>query len=65
MMNRNSSFAGCIKAGNDLIMPGSQNDVDDIVKSVNAKEGKVEYPLTLNELQRCTRRILDTIVSAF
>ena len=65
MMNRNSSFAGCIKAGNDLIMPGSQNDVDDIVKSVNAKEGKVEYPLTLNELQWCTRRILDTIVSAF
>lgn len=51
-MNRNSSSAGCIKAGNDLIMPGSQNDVDDIVKSVNAKEGKVEYPLTLNELQR-------------
>ena len=64
-MNRNSSSAGCIKAGNDLIMPGSQNDVDDIVKSVNAKESKVEYPLTLNELQRCTRRILDTIVSAF
>lgn len=64
-MNRNSSSAGCIKAGNDLIMPGSQNDVDDIVKSVNAKEGKVKYPLTLNELQRCTRRILDTIVSAF
>lgn len=51
-MNRNSSSAGCIKAENDLIMPGSQNDVDDIVKSVNAKEGKVEYPLTLNELQR-------------
>ena len=46
-------------------MPGSQNDVDDIVKSVNAKEGKVEYPLTLNELQWCTRRILDTIVSGF
>ena len=64
-MNRNSSSAGCIKAENDLIMPGSQNDVDDIVKSVNAKEGKVEYPLTLNELQQCTRRILDTIVSAF
>lgn len=64
-MNRNFSSAGCIKAGNDLIMPGSQNDVDDIVKSVNAKEDKVEYPLTLNELQRCTRRILDTIVSAF
>ena len=60
----NSSAAGCIKAGNDLIMPGSQNDVDDIVKSVGAKDGEVEYPLTLSELQSCARRILNTIMSA-
>lgn len=31
-----SNAAGCIKAGNDLIMPGSQADVDEIVRSVGA-----------------------------
>ena len=60
-----SNAAGCIKAGNDLIMPGSQNDVDEIVKSVGAKEGEVEYPLTLEELQTCAGRILRMVASSF
>lgn len=53
-----SSPAGCIKAGNDLIMPGRQEDVDDIVASVGAKEGEVRTPITLGDLQACARRIL-------
>ena len=60
-----SNAAGCIKAGNDLVMPGSQNDVDEIVKSVGAKEGEVEYPLTLEELQTCAGRILHMVASSF
>ena len=60
-----SNAAGCIKAGNDLIMPGSQNDVDEIVKSVGAKEREVEYPLTLEELQTCAGRILRMVASSF
>ena len=34
-----SSGAACIKAGNDLIMPGSQRDVDEIIRSVRRKGG--------------------------
>lgn len=56
-----SNAAGCIKAGNDLIMPGSQQDVDEIIRSVGAKDGEVEFPLSLGELQGCAKRILRII----
>ena len=56
-----SDAAGCIKAGNDLTMPGSQSDLDTIIKSVGAKVGEVRYPLTLAELQVCAYRVLRTI----
>ena len=45
----------CVKAGNDLTMPGSQADVDAIVNAV----GK---DLTLAELQTCAKRILDLVL---
>jgi len=47
-----SSSIGCIHAGNDLIMPGSQGDVDRILAAL--KDGS----LTLSELQRCAVNIL-------
>ncbi len=53
-----SNAAGCIKAGNDLIMPGNSNDVKEIIKSVGAEEKTVTYPLTINELQACAKRML-------
>ncbi len=56
-----SNSAGCVWAGNDLTMPGSQNDVDEIVKSVGASKDEVEYPLTLGDLQACAKRILAVI----
>lgn len=59
-----SNAAGCIKAGNDLTMPGSQNDVDEIIKSVGAAEGSVEYPITLGDLQACAKRMLDIILQS-
>lgn len=58
-----SSAAGCLKAGNDLIMPGSQKDIDDILHAVNAPEGTVEYSLSKAELQACAKRILKTIMA--
>ncbi|MCD8301293.1 MAG: glycoside hydrolase family 3 C-terminal domain-containing protein, partial [Clostridiales bacterium] len=57
-----SSSAGCVKAGNELTMPGCQEDVDEIIRSVGAKEGEVEYPLTLGELQEAARRLLAVIL---
>lgn len=46
-----SSPVLCIKAGNDLIMPGSQEDLDAVVNAVGAD-------LTLAELQACAKRVL-------
>lgn len=56
-----SDAAGCIKAGNDLTMPGNERDLATIIKSVDAKEGEVRYPITLGELQACAYRILKVI----
>jgi beta-glucosidase len=57
-----SSPAMCIKAGNDLIMPGSKEDIEDIIASVDATEGKVPYPITLADLQFCTKNMLKLIM---
>lgn len=54
-----SSAAGCIRAGNDLVMPGSQQDIDEIIRSVDSQEAA--YPITLGDLQACTKRILNII----
>ncbi|MBD5533638.1 MAG: beta-glucosidase [Lachnospiraceae bacterium] len=59
-----SSAAGCIKAGNDLIMPGSQKDVDDIIQAVYEADKQSEYPLTKGELQACARRVLRVIMKS-
>ncbi len=56
-----SSAAGCVRAGNDLTMPGSQMDVDEIVRSVGAAEGEVRCPITLGDLQACAKRMLNVI----
>lgn len=48
-----SSSVQCIKAGNDLQMPGCQQNVDDIIEAVN--EGK---EITKADLQRCAKHIL-------
>ncbi len=59
-----SNAAGCIRAGNDLTMPGSQADVDEIIRSVDAAEGSVPYPITLGDLQACAKRILNIILQS-
>ncbi|MBR6322404.1 MAG: glycoside hydrolase family 3 protein [Lachnospiraceae bacterium] len=58
-----SDAAACIKAGNDLTMPGSMLDYNSIVSSVGAKEGEVFCPITKAELQLCTYRILKVIIA--
>lgn len=59
-----SNAAGCVRAGNDLTMPGSQADVDEIVRSVDAKEGEVSCPITLGDLQACAGRMLNVIAKS-
>ncbi|SCP98858.1 glycoside hydrolase family 3 C-terminal domain-containing protein [Anaerobium acetethylicum] len=50
-----SSPSLCIKAGNDLIMPGSQNDVDTIINAIGKE-------LTFVDLQTCANRVLSLVV---
>ena len=58
----NSFASGCVKAGNDLTMPGSEADVNDILNALGKKPGEVPYPLTLAELQAAAKRILSLIM---
>lgn len=48
-----SSAVSCIKAGNDLIMPGCEQNVKDIVAAVESGE-----EITLADLQFCVENIL-------
>ena len=50
-----SNAALCVKAGNDLTMPGSQEDVDAIVSAVGKE-------LTTGELQACAERVLEIVL---
>lgn len=56
-----SHAAECVKAGNDLIMPGSQKDVDDILAALGKTAEETEHPLTLGELQWCAKNILSVL----
>lgn len=56
--------AGCIKAGNDLIMPGGQLDVDDLLIAVGAMEGETDCPITIADLQACTKRMINVIMQS-
>lgn len=55
------SAAGCVKAGNDLTMPGRPEDKADMMKAL-CEEGH-PYPLTRAELETCAVRILKMILT--
>lgn len=52
-----ASPAGCVKAGNDLIMPGSQQDVEKIIAAVGNS-------ITLADLQACAKHIIKIIMQS-
>jgi len=56
-----SLSALCIYAGNDLQMPGCQENIDDIIASVNSDNDKSCPKPTLAQLQECTLNILKII----
>lgn len=59
-----ANAAGCVWAGNDLNMPGSKEDVEEIMGSVGAKEGEAVYPLTKADLQACAKRVLSVVMKS-
>lgn len=54
-----SSPEGCVRAGNDLQMPGCRKNIDALIRAVR-EEGTV----SLAELQHCTYRILKIVLES-
>ena len=54
-----SSIPGCIRAENDLIMPGTQNDIDGLIRSVGRGE------LAMEELRLSATRMLRLMASQY
>lgn len=54
-----ASAAGCVRAGNDLVMPGLRMDVEDILNALDNKEHA--YPITRGDLLACAVRVLEAI----
>ena len=50
-----SEAAKCVRAGNDLTMPGSQADVENVLAAVGGE-------LSLAELQACAMRVLKLVL---
>ncbi|MCI8432625.1 MAG: hypothetical protein HFH83_05450 [Lachnospiraceae bacterium] len=42
-------------------MPGSQKDVDELIRSLGAAPDEVSCPITLGDLQACAKRMLAVI----
>ena len=59
-----SASTGCIFAGNDIQMPGCQQNVDDIVHAVSSAEAVDGYTLTLADLQQNAANVVRAIVQA-
>ena len=55
-----ASAAGCVKAGNDITMPGMPSDKRDILQALSDEHHP--YHLTRAELQTCAKRVLDKIL---
>lgn len=59
-----SSAAVCIQAGNDLIMPGSDEDISGILDSYYGRDEASAGIVTLRSLQECAVRVLETVIKA-
>ena len=55
-----ASAAGCVKAGNDVIMPGMPSDKEDILKAL--QDASHPYALSRAELQTSVKRVLEMIL---
>jgi len=59
-----SSAAGCIAAGNDLIMPGCHENCADILKAVEENVEMDGFKITLADLQATTLNIVKCIIDS-
>lgn len=59
-----ASAVGCIYAGNDLIMPGCYENVDDILKAINDNEVVDGFKITMADLQAATLNVVKLIIDS-
>lgn len=52
--------SGCVKAGNDITMPGSSANINQILKAL--EDTTDEYSITKTELQITAKRVLEAIL---
>lgn len=52
--------SGCVKAGNDLIMPGTVDDMKQILEAL--EDTTNAYPITKAELQVTAKRVLESVL---
>lgn len=52
--------SGCVKAGNDLTMPGTVDDMKQILEALEDTTGA--YPITKAELQVTAKRVLEAVL---
>ena len=55
-----ASAAGNVKAGNDLTMPGTKEDLEDILSAIDNLGHK--YPLSRAELQFAAKNVLKKVL---
>ena len=55
-----ASAAGCVKSGNDIVMPGSDEDRNDILTALNNTSHS--YTLTRGDLVACAKRVCDMVL---
>ena len=56
-----SSSTGCVKAGNDVQMPGCSRNVSDLVESASAGKPIDGIKVTKADLQHCAARVIHTV----
>lgn len=57
-----SSSTGCIYASNDLQMPGSEKNVEDITEGVETGQEVDRFRISLADLQHCAARVISTVI---
>ena len=58
-----SASTGCVRAGNDLQMPGCQKNVDDLIQAVTSGQPVDGFSVTLGDLQFCAANVIRAVLA--
>ena len=62
IVNPKSAPSGCVYAGNDIIMPGCTQDVEDILKAVQSGEEVEGFKISRADLEACVASVIRCVV---